>query len=676
MKILGKTAQELLSEDKAFTIPVFQRTYSWQESDCTRLFEDIVRKIKDKTSPHFIGTVCYKESENEALVVDGQQRITSLMLLLMAMRDMSYNKNLQKDIHKNYLTIKEDSPRLILKKKDMQVYQKLLYQDEGLFALNTLTEEDKASKVYKNYNKFYDMLYDFLSKNKQYRLNDFIKAFNKIEFAVIELQTANPQVVFESLNATGVNLTEVDKIRNYILMPLTGKTQDFMYEKYWLFLEKSIGQDMEDFLISYLIIKNNSEEINGEKITSKTLYNVFKSFAQNFDTVMLMKELCSFEKYYQKLHNRNDALNVIFNLLQTKQAMTICIYLLQKEEFFEYDFTEIYEIYLSYVIRGKVCERANVKNAHSAYLISATNTATTVGEFLYLFKKALLQSEGVFKFPNNKEFKEALVNNDIYLSLGSAGVKYLLYEIEKAEMFNPLPIPSFEEGTIEHIMPQTLTPEWETYLEKDKFCYIQNLHTLGNLAITKHNSELSNKPFFEKCKIYNTENYFHTREIAKSNCWGSDSIKRRAKALSNIAVNIWKNLSIEEAVTKNEVYTLDNLHTLNNLHTNLIGIKPSMVFLFGEERQLKSWNDMLYFVASILYEVDTITMLRFVRQDKNPFISTTEPIGPFKKLQEDFYIKTSGTAALKIENLKKLITFYEENSEIDISNNFWFTLQL
>jgi uncharacterized protein with ParB-like and HNH nuclease domain len=652
-----------------FIIPIFQRSYSWQESDCARLFEDVIGKIKDKTAPHFIGTVCYKNTEDGVLIVDGQQRITSLMLLLTAIRDVSSNKKIQENIYNNYLMNRQLESKFTLKAKDMNVYKKILFQEDNIFALNDLTEEDQISNVYKNYNKFCEMLYAYLSKNKKLRLNDFLKALEKIEFAVIELLTANPQVVFESLNSTGVNLNETDKIRNYILMPLSGQTQDYIYRKYWLYLENAIGSDMEDFLISYLIIKNRSDDINGIKISSKTLYLAFKELSQNHDPVMLLKELCVFERYYQQLYSKNNYLNIIFNLLKVKSAMTICLYLLEKSNYFNDDLSKVFNLYLSYILRSKVCERSNIKNSHSGYIIKETNSAKTKEDFVFLFKKTLLHSEGAYKFPSNREFKEALINNDIYLSLGSIGTKYLLYEIEKTEAFRNYELPTFESGTVEHIMPQTLNQEWEKYLEKDKFCYVQNLHTLGNLALTNYNSELSNKPFAEKCKIYKTDPYIFTQRITYSHKWGAENIKERAKTLSGIAVDIWKDISIEETVETNEICNI------YNIPQNLTGKKPKMVYLMGEEKNIKSWNDLSYFITATLYDVDTITMLKFISQNDNHFICNTKPNGACRKLQDDIYIKMGGNATQKLMSLKKLMSFYDENSDVSISDKFWFTFQ-
>lgn len=668
-----KLTGDFCTSEFSFIVPFYQRGYSWTKSECETLLNNILERLENKEFPHFMGTLCLQnciKEKNLYMVVDGQQRLTSLMLFLLAIRDLSNNLQFREIITNEYL-LNYDMPRIKLKAKDAVVFEKLIFQEDDIFATSNITKEEEQTLLYQNYNFFYNKIYEFLLKHHQYTTNHLINAFGYLEFVVIELEDENPQVVFQSLNATGKSLTELDKIKNYTLVPMNPSKQEEVYEKYWIKLEEIVGDDLEEFILSYLVIQNKSDFVEAiqEKMSTQNLYEAFKALNCEKCTISTLENLCNFAKYYEQLKIRTGSAHVIFNVLKVNAAMTFCLYLLRKEDEFQENLEEAFELYLSYIIRGKVCERSNIKNAHSGYLITITENANDKKSFIFLLSSAFIQSSGPYKFPNNKEFRNALVTNDIYLSLGPAGTKYLLYEIEKAEIFRQRELPSIEEGTIEHIMPQTLTQEWEKMLKNDRYCYAQKLHTLGNLTITLFNSELSNKPFEDKRKIYKTEPYYYTKDVARNDKWGSLNINRRAEDLAGIALNIWKGLNIENFGYEKAMYTVYSEIDI------FVGKKPHIVSVLNEERTVKSWNNMCYFVYSTLNELDEITMLRFLYSEKNDLLGDA-PMGTgSRKVAEGLYLAMNGGVKKILTNIRQLVEFYDKNSEIMVSDKLWFTIK-
>lgn len=669
MKVIGQNAKELLSDNTQFIIPIYQRDYAWKKEDCLRLFYDIVKTLEDKTL-HFMGSYCEKTNGESVIVIDGQQRIVSLMLFLIALRDVSRNEVFQDFVDISFLTSSEKDVKLQLKKRDKDIFEKLVLEKDGLFGRPNLTKEDKNSRIYQNYELFYDEIALFLEKNPKFSLNNFLETLEDFKFAKITLEDENPQVTYETLNATGVALSEIDKIRNFVLMPLDGQEQEDIYVNYWEPIEVLLGSDFENFLMSIFIIQKRTDFLStGEKISTKTLYPAFKEFASNKNIDELIKELLIFVRLYQDLNNKNNIFRVIYNLLKADMSLAVCLYLRQKEEQLKESLEEAFETYLSYIVRNKVCERTGLKTEHAIHLIKETRNAKTKEEFLSLFNSAFLSAQGPYKFPSNRDFKESLINKDVYLSLGSSGVKYILYEIEKTEIFRQEELPAFEEGSIEHIMPQLLSQEWERSLSNDKSCHVQYLHTLGNLAITKYNSELHNRIFSEKCSFYKIDPYYYTQGLVKYSQWGTENIRKRAEILANIAIGIWKDVSTLESQSEENI----NIH---NEPKKFVGTKPYRVHLMGEEKEVKSWNDLLYFVSSVLYELDAVVMLQFLNQkESHKFLFDRIPNGPYRRLGDCIYLKTNGDAAQKFTNLKRLIEYYDKNAEVTISDKLWFKVR-
>ena len=697
MKIKGINAFELLSSNHSFSIPLYQREYSWKESECIPLIDSIYNQMKNHEPLHFMGSICYQKKDNNIICIDGQQRITSLMLFLIALRNLSVDKSFQEYIDDNFIYYNNEV-KMNLKDKDMEVLLKIIGLKEGIFAKRRLTEEDTKNNIYINYNIICKEIYKIVGEDFYEFQYKWIEVLKTLEFASIQLEKENPQLVFESLNSTGLNLSEIDKIRNYILMPLSLETQKEVYSKYWRFLEDSLSDKFQDFLVSYLIIKNKSECIQKDMgisvnnvINEKSLYDSFK-YLCNGDSITFLKDVrCVAELYlsFIKRDNRKDEdknnenlynlnlkeriLYIVFHVIQIDSALTLYLYLLMKEKELDQDLTEAFELYFSYIIRCKVCERQSINNSHASYLIHNTYLYKEKGGVLEGFKKLLMFSDGIYKFPTNEEFKECLINNDIYLTLGSQGVKYLLYELEsfyrESIKSEKLDLDILKRGTIEHIMPQTLTKEWENKLKDDNLCHAQYLHTLGNLALSNNNSKLSNKGFSQKCSIYKEEPYLLTQRIASFKDWNSSFIKERASCLANKATYIWKSLNVFEIIKQEERY--DVYHPPKKFKR----IKPDTVSFMGMEQKVKSWSELLYIICLDLYNIDDYIMELFANQEGSFIKDISCKDKNDKIISDNLVLRVSRSSESIFYNIKKIIEYYDQESMISISDKFWFTIK-
>ena len=295
-----------------FCIPVYQRNYTWNEKNCERLFEDIENLTYDKTRTHFIGSFVYKflkleETQyNQYILIDGQQRLTTLTLILKALHDyleqLTENyEDMKNEISEFYLYnkfAKEDKLRLKLKpnKEDDINFIHLMN--------NRIEEMDKDSLIYINYQYFYSKI-----SNMKCTVNDFYNALQRLEgVAVVIDEKDNPQLIFESLNSTGMDLDDVDLIRNFLFMNCQPDQQDRLYIEYWIKLETKLGPALTDFVRDYISLKNGTVTPNGKN----KIYESFKKYYRkdNYDIEEFLKELLEYADAYVLLINEHDVSNV------------------------------------------------------------------------------------------------------------------------------------------------------------------------------------------------------------------------------------------------------------------------------------------------------------------------------------------------------------------------------
>lgn len=543
--------------DAVFNIPVYQRNYDWDTENCQQLFSDL-ETITITNKDHFIGSIVYisigTATEPYYNIIDGQQRITSVMLFLKALHDSTDDEKFKKQVRHGFLINVglDDEPKMKLKQveSDSAVYEKIVLQSE--FHEDAFTEQEKQSNVYRNYMFFKESILQSASS-----LQDLYNAVFKLEIIDVCLTTEDPQEVFESMNSTGKSLTNTDLLRNYLLMDLTHSKQEKLYKQYWSQIEKNVGlKQMELYMVHYLIMKRKSDSIHIRRRSSKvgkgTLYDCFKIYfppenKQGEGTEKLLEDMYNYSKFYRRIVNNTDcktevdkAIHELIYDLNTEPVAIFLMYLLYVQEqnpdsISEEDMLQAVRACISYVFRVRIFKGAGSNQFFSLAIqhFDRTDPATPFADRVW---EALNSGQGSYRFPKDREFRNAMETMDLYLEFKPPMIRYILYKFEKTrtkEIVEP------ENVTIEHILPQD-AKEWRQHLSDiHDDTYPEYTHKLGNLTLTKMNSEASNDPFEKKKKIYKDSGYAITREIAEHSDWNTSEIKKRGAELAKEAVSLW-----------------------------------------------------------------------------------------------------------------------------------------
>ncbi|QQX46823.1 DUF262 and DUF1524 domain-containing protein [Helicobacter pylori] len=528
------------NQKNQLVIPIYQRVYSWEEEQCKQLWDDII-KIggDDKMDGHFIGSILYvlvgiKHSDNILLIIDGQQRLTTITLLLTALRNHWSDK--RKEIEDYYL-INSDKDgdkkfRLILSDSDKDA---LLY----LIDKNRRKPSKPSSKIVENFKLFEEWISENTNKPET-----IFKGLEKLMIVYIALEKGkgDPQLIFESMNSKGMELAQTDLIRNYILMGLEPEEQKIFYEKYWRAMEEELKQNeklFNQFVRHYLTIKTR------EIPNIKKVYAAFKDYRQKEGIAIedLLKDLQKYCGYFCQIVFKKEAdkdLNKALGFLVDLEMDVI--YPLLLELYSDYsdgvlskaDFIPIIALIESYIFRRAVCGLGTnslnkVFPSFTKHIQKDEYFESLKAHFGYLTEKQ--------RFPNNDEFKDCFITIDFY------SFQKKKYFFERLENFDTKERVYADEYTIEHIMPQTLTKEWERDLgENFKEIHDKYLHTIGNLTLTGYNPTYSNKSFQEKQgmeKGFKDSPLRLNQSLRDLESFGEEEIKRRANDLADLALKIW-----------------------------------------------------------------------------------------------------------------------------------------
>ncbi len=599
----------LLGENKVvFKVPVYQRNYEWNKEQVKQYFYDIERIIsKDFKKNHFVGTIVFvtNEIENlmrEMVLIDGQQRIITTVLLLKAILDLAEEDGLDRvsrdEISESYLInrhSRNEKSKLKLKpvKEDMQAYKELINGNES------------QSKIYENYK----LLRELITRSS-YGLEKIYRAMMQLDIVYISLdKEENPQVIFESLNSTGLSLTEADLIRNFILMGLEYDKQTELYEKYWVKIEKLLpNKIISDYVRDFLTMKES-------KVPNKNkVYSEFKNyyFSNNYDSEAILKELLKYAGYYEAISNNNiedrDIYNEIFSINKIRSTVTYPFLLRVFDDHFSEgiisrdELHEVLEIIVSYIYRRNICNiPTNALNKVFAIMSRETRKLREEG-FSYVdgVVDYLMSRSGTSIFPRDEEFRNNFINEDLYnKSYGVAN--WILYNIER-KIHKELV--ALESLSIEHIMPQTLSPEWNIELGHNAYeTHRLYKDTIGNLTLTNYNSEMSNKNFLDKRAYYKNSNIKTTRDIAKLETWTDKEILARAEELFTIGKEIWKlpkdnyqNIGENRLIPHQEYGIVENVI--------VTGYTPKAIIFDGDRKSVKTWKEFLTVTCSYLYDLD------------------------------------------------------------------------
>jgi uncharacterized protein with ParB-like and HNH nuclease domain len=558
------TLNKLLNTSRQFIVPIFQRNYSWQKNQYEQLWFDILRasKFKEKQN-HFIGSIVYIDMGTPAgrpqqlLLIDGQQRLTTISILLCAIKDYVQKFNLETKlinlakIKNQFLynsdEIDEDRYKLLLNVQDKETYIKLI--DNTIFTVNKPT-----TNIIKCYEFFYERIEDFIKQHGQ--IDEIYAGIFKLSLVSISLDkdSDNPQMIFESMNSTGKDLSQTDLLRNYLLMDLTPEKQTRLYKTYWKPMEELFGEDIykndvnkfDYFIRDFLTLKSDT----GHICKINNVYENFKRYYldNNCEKFVVLKDLFTYAKYYaciDLLQEKDDELKLYWQEFKKLDSHVVYPFLLKLYDDYscqiliKEDFKKILQVVISYLWRRAICEiPTNSLSKTFATLYQAVDKDDYVNSVI----KAFVFKSSYKRFPSDYEVREKLQTKDIYHFRLR---KYLLEALENYYHKEPIDL-NTANYTIEHIMPQNIEHNlsWQQMLGEDwQEVHSLYLHTLGNLTITGYNAEMSNKSFGEKVNGESGFKHSHLKlneSIAQCDVWNKKAIQRRTNILTDIILKIWK----------------------------------------------------------------------------------------------------------------------------------------
>lgn len=665
----GETKQFLKfidGSDKRFIIPVYQRNYSWQNKHCAQLLNDLKGLIKKPDAPHFFGSIVSSHMQGgkreDFLIIDGQQRLTTISILLIAIVDLlKHKKVIPKDdrliekITKKHLVdeYQEDHRKIRLKpiKDDCKAFD-ALFGDESDFV--------DGSNVTSNFRYFRDRIL-----NENIDIDDLYDAISRLQTIDIFLEKDDdPQLIFESLNSTGLELEEGDKIRNFILMGLSSELQEKYYEAFWNKIEKNTHFKVSDFFKDYLTLKLN------RTVVIKDIYFTFKDYVKknNDDIEALLQDLLEYSKLYAIILNpmqyQNSFTAVLVRLSQLEFTVIFPVVLAilkrwNEKNLTDQEVTELLRVTEIFLFRRLIVGLAT--NALSKIFATLDKDVTKkaqssqLASYAEIYKYVLLNKEESSRFPNDEEFEQALFSRNIY-AMSSKNKAYLFSFLENEESKEQINvIERIKDGTytIEHIMPQTLSPVWQKELgEKSQQIHEQWLHTLPNLTLTGYNSKYSNRPFKDKLDV---ENGFkdsnlrlnqYVRECLK---WTEDELVERQSRLSKKSLKLWyyPTTSYAPPVEETNEYLLED-------DFDFTGYTLVSYTLYDVESKVQSWKEMQIDVVKYLLEQHTTKIMSLCADQKFYDLSLLETTNNFTEISRSVFLYTNCSTRTKINILKKI----------------------
>lgn len=574
MKANETKVEDFLSSNKTqFVIPVYQRNYDWSTAQCKQLLDDIFEVGNNKKmNAHFIGSIVYVHDDvytasriKELTIIDGQQRLTTLTLIYLALYQLA------KDLKDEGLESEISETYLINKFAPEEEKLKLRPTDNNDKALKFLLRENSGEE-YTDFSKLIDNFNYFKGRITEENYQVVLKGLSKLMFVEVSLdrEKDDPQRIFESLNSTGLELTQADLIRNYILMGLNRRDQNKIYQNYWEVIEKlakdesSNSSRVSDFIRDYLTLENKNIPNKGK---------VYLEFKDKYPTRTLeeleivLSSLKTLVKHYNKLLNpKNESDKEIKRQLEYISKLEINVaYPFLMKVYDDYStgtidkttFLKVLDLTQSFTWRRFILGLpTNALNKIFMNLYDKVDTSN----YIYSIQKSLLQRTGVQRFPRNSEVIDALKIKDVY-NIKSKNRTYLLERLENFENREPVLIDGNTDITIEHIFPQNPDAKWKLELGVDEYNYIKEnyLNSIGNLTLSGNNGKLGNKPFIEKRDLpeagYKDSRLWLNKYLTILDKWSKSEIERRFDLIAERFLKIWEipDISIEDTLDGNEV---------------------------------------------------------------------------------------------------------------------------
>ncbi len=673
-----KLVKYLDGNEKRFIIPVYQRNYSWKVENCRKLYDDLVKLSVSGHAMHFFGSLVsvYNEKSEEFLIIDGQQRVTTVSLLLLAIHNIlkegklvAEDKWLINKIYNKYL-VDEYEPtekRIKLKavNKDLEAFEKLFDEEPSEYV--------PYSDITINYLYFYERIL-----KEEISIDELYDAICKLMVINVTVsKDDDPQLIFESLNSTGVDLTEGDKIRNYVLMGQKPEDQELYYKKYWSKIEICTGNDNNNNNGVSLFVRDYLSVMRQSTPTMDKIYPIFKAYVieKKISIEELLKELLEYARLYEVLIKSKFDDEIInagidrLNYLETTVSRPFFLQVLHlnKEGILtNKDLREIFLIVENYLFRRNICE-VPTNALNKLFLTLNREIQRYDGTYDYYVEKmkyALTSKKESVRFPDDQEFSTALSEKQVYLMRG----RYKNYLFERFENFGTDEVKDvfsrIEDGkyTIEHIMPRTLTPAWRASLgENCEKIYSTWIHRLANLTLTAYNSSYSNNPFTDK---RDAENGFKNsgirmnQLIAQKDKWTLAELEERDEYMTARALNIW---SYPFTTYKPEERQLDSV-TLED-DVNLTGSQIAKFSYKESEQAVDSWTEMYTQVLKILHSEDNSVLTGLAYSNSNIDLAFHVSNSPEKftskvQIAQNIYVWTGTSTQHKVNTLRRFFTLF------------------
>ena len=675
------------NDDKAlFLVPLYQRKYAWQKKHCQRLFSDL-QKIQEKNIPsHFFGSIVSvkaSETENDLLIIDGQQRITTISILILAAINAVKNgvmtcesEEFLKDTREKYLFAKyrrhvERKIKLRPIDDDMKAYDALFTNDKEQFV------PAEKSGITNNYLFFYNLI---TGQGHPLVFEDLIEAIERLIVIDICLDSKdNPQLIFESLNSCGKDLEEADKVRNYLLMSQSKELQEKYYYNYWRKIEQATDGEPTMFIRDYLTMK--------KKVISnmEDLYFDFKAYdeANNIPREELLADMWKFAKYYRMAEKGETASPRLNRKLRQLASIgsSVCMpfYLsffdyAQEVDMSEQQQYEVFDVVENYWARRMICGwPANYMSKSFALLHSDIMRIYEMHKkrkqevdvpYVEVMKFILLRKQGTGVFPTDRDVNEYFPKRQIYKMPAS----YRAFLFERMENLDSKEadeniIQKMADGkiSIEHVMPQHLSPHWRNALgpEADRIVE-QYLHTFANLTLTGYNVDYSNRPYSDKWNGYTyTKKDKDTKEVKTitvygykdsafklSNYmklhqqWTEKELIERGKLLLDNFFHLWPMITTDYKPLEREVEVV-------SIDDDDIELKGRSIMAFryhGVKHDVWSWKMMLVEVCKLIFSEYPSEMLYLATKNYN--LHSKEQ-GNLTKIADNCYVWSSNDTRTK-----------------------------
>lgn len=633
--------QEIIEGTKQYVIPLFQRSYSWTSKEWEILWKDIYELAEmDNPRVHFMGSIVSMPTTSvpqgvaKYLLIDGQQRLTTVFIVLAVLRDLA------RQIGKDELADEIHNTLLVNQyKKGDEHYKLLPTQVDRVAYMQAIdcveASENQITEAYKYFEK--------KLRKIPFEFEKLLKIITE-SFSVVSIvldADDNPYLVFESLNWKGRKLTQADLIKNYFFMRIHQAKQEDIYKEYWLPMQKDFDEDLLPEYIRHFMMRK------GGVIRQTDVYYSLKEQVTVDNAVSYIQELCKYSRYYKNMISPENEPNIKLrecfirlNRIEATTAYPILLYFYgeyDNQNITSEDFVEVLSSLENYLIRRFICDyKTNQLNKifSSAYsYIQAYYTNSVVESF-----KSFLSERG---YPKDSEFKSRFMETRMYgAGERKAKTKFILESLELG--YHHKEKINMENLTIEHVMPQTLSVWWQNNLGEDwENVHDELLDNIGNLTLTAYNSELSNDDYDTKRGIYAESHLELNKYFSRIDAWNKEQIVERSSILTKKALEVWPYFGEHEETKPEE--------------KGVSGTNPYSVEILGETFMVKTWRDVFELTVNTISELapekfDQIAdnLSKYIGKDKNKFRA-------IRQLSNGYFIEVNMSASLILKVCKQVI---------------------